>query len=157
MCNSDLCAATAIREQLLESLRLSVSIGSSQLKALDLAIIGAVYHATQNEQAEKMYSAVYMLSQKSKNEIGCLVASTALKSKFFFNVVLMSMQAIFFYRRILNSPEYLIPNTAIYANQGQDDKAAKQVSLGDAHYVEAEKMLNSGIMPSSGTGSVVLG
>jgi len=111
------------KEQLLESLRLSVSIGSSQLKALDLAIIGAVYHATQNEQAEKMFTAVYMISQKSKNEIGCLVASVALKN--------------------------------IYASQGQDDKAVKQASLGEAHYVEAERMLNAGIMSSSS--SVVLG
>ncbi|RUP43858.1 hypothetical protein BC936DRAFT_136620 [Jimgerdemannia flammicorona] len=111
------------KEQLLESLRLSVSLGSSHLKALDLAVIGAVYHATQNEQAERMFTAVYMLSQKSKNEIGCLVASTALKD--------------------------------IYANQGHEDKAAKQASLSQAHYAMTEKLLNSGITASDGGGGVL--
>ncbi|CAG8500470.1 8569_t:CDS:10, partial [Acaulospora morrowiae] len=70
---------TRTREHLHESLKLSSTLSNHQLKALTLSVLGALFCATQNDQAEKTLAASYLLSKNSDNNLGCLIAGRLLK------------------------------------------------------------------------------
>jgi len=64
---------------LAETLKLSSKSSNNQFKVLTLSVLGAMFRATQNEQAEKMLKAAYLLSKNAENDLGCLVSGRLLK------------------------------------------------------------------------------
>lgn len=67
------------REHLAETLKLSTTLFNNQLKSLTLSVLGEIFCAEHNEQAEKMLSAAYQLSKDANNALGCLVSGRLLK------------------------------------------------------------------------------
>ncbi|KAJ3092215.1 hypothetical protein HK102_009700 [Quaeritorhiza haematococci] len=54
---------------LLESLKLSETLASAQLKSTCLTMLGNLFMDTESAQAEKMFNTAYAIAKKSKNEI----------------------------------------------------------------------------------------
>jgi len=67
------------REHLAETLKLSTTLFNNQLKSLTLSVLGEIFCAEHNEQAEKMLNAAYQLSKDANNDLGCLVSGRLLK------------------------------------------------------------------------------
>ncbi|RGB40817.1 cohesin loading factor-domain-containing protein [Rhizophagus diaphanus] len=75
---------TRTKEHLAETLKLSTTLFNNQLKSLTLSILGEIFCAEHNEQAEKMLSAAYQLSKDANNNLGCLVSGRLLKDIYRF-------------------------------------------------------------------------
>ncbi|CAI2165557.1 15356_t:CDS:10 [Funneliformis geosporum] len=85
---------TRTKEHLAETLKLSSTSSNNQLKALTLSVLGAIFYSTQNEQAEKMLTAAYLLSKNANNDLGCFVSGRLLKDIYEFRCI-HSKQAAF--------------------------------------------------------------